>query len=498
MTRRDPDSPTRNVFFAGLSQAVGALFTALITLALVRLLDPDGYGVYALALGMGVVMLPFLDLGVSISATRFAAEHRDDPSAVWTVLASAVRLKLAISAAGGIALFMLAGPIADGYDVPELRWAIRVMALSVIAQSFFLLLAGIYQAMGRVSFYLRTVGVESSLEAFAAIGLVLAGAGALGAVWGRAAGYIVAVAVGFALLGRVLGRRRGRQAGETSAVTAPGWQRIAGYAVPLVAVEVLSVAFGQLGVLMVGGYLGVTAAGLFEAPLKLSIFMQQAGLALAAGFTPRLARLRDRELEAPRFERALRFSVVLYGATIAPLVVWAGPIVDLALGGGYERSEEVLRALAAFTFLAGPGILVSIGANYLGEAARRVPIALAALGVSAALNVILIPELGIVAGAISSGVGYLIYVPAQYLLCRRLLDLHTARLLATTARALVAAAAMSAVLLAIGDDALSVWQWLAGGLLGPLAYLGSLLLTREVSTLELRQVWAAVRSRLPR
>jgi len=493
-----PDTPKRNTLSAFFAQAAGAAFTGLLTLALVRLLDPGGYGIYALALGMGVVMLPFLDLGIAISSTKFIAEHRDDHRAVRAVLASALRLKLLISLVAGAALFALAGPIAEGYDAPELKWAVRVMALSVIAQSFFLQLGGLYQALGRVSLYLRMVVVESALETALAISLVVAGAGAVGAVWGRVAGYTVAVAAGFALLSRAL-RRRG-QRGDVALEGAgpPGWQRIAGYAMPLVVVEILSVAFAQIGVLMVGGYLGATAAGLFEAPLRLSVFLQQAGLALASGFAPRLARVRDRLLEGPRFERALRFSILLYGAAIAPLVVWAHPIVDATLGGGYERSEEVLRALAPYTFLAGPGTLLAIGANYLGEAARRVPVAVAALAISVVFNVIFIPEIGIVAAAIASGVGFAVYVPAQYVLCNRLLAMSTTRLLVTVGRALMAAAAMSGVLLAFGTGNLSVWQWLGGAACGSAAYLAALLLTREVTRAELREVASMARRRLPR
>jgi O-antigen/teichoic acid export membrane protein len=336
------------------------------------------------------------------------------------------------------------------------------------------------------------------LETALAISLVIAGAGAVGAVWGRTAGYAVATLVGFALLSRALGRRSREEAGDSEGSAPPGWQRIAGYAVPLVAVEILSVAFAQIGVLMVGGYLGATAAGLFEAPLRLSVFLQQAGLALASGFAPRLARVRDRLVEGPRFERALRFSILLYGAAIAPLVVWAHPIVDVALGGGYERSEEVLRALAPYTFLAGPGMLVAIGANFLGEASRRVPIALAALAISVVLNVVLVPDVGIVGAAIACGAGFAVYVPAQYLLCNRLLEMSTRRLLLATARTLVAAAAMSGVLLAFGTDDLSVWQWVAGAVCGSAAYLAALLLTREVTRAELAEARSMIARRLPR
>ena len=486
MNRRQPDSPAQNALYALISQAVGAAFTAVITLVLVRLLGPEEYGIYALALGMGVVMLPLLDLGVSISSTRFIAEHRDESSAVRSVIASSLRLKLLISAFAGTALIILAEPIASAYDIPALAWALRAMAIAVVAQSFFLLLVGAFTALARVSLSVRVVFVESSLEAVTSIALVLAGAGAAGAIWGRAIGYAAAVAAGFLLLPLAIGRLRGSNA-DSSETVPPGWQRIASYAVPLVAVEIVSVAFGQIGVLMTGAYLGATAAGLFEAPLRLSIFLQQGGLALAAGFTPGLAKVANRFREGPRFDRALRFAVLGYAAAIAPLVVWAEPIVALLLGDGYEESAPVLRILAAFTFLAGPGMLVAIGANYLGEAVRRLPIAIATLATTGVLNVILIPAIGIEGAAISSVAGYLIYVPGQYWLCAKALGLDTAGLLRTVARALLAAVAMGGALALFGVSDLSPLEWVGGLLAGGVAYAGVLLGTREVSLEELSE-----------
>ena len=76
--RSGPESIRQNVLFAFAMRVVSALFTAGLTLFLVRYLGPHDYGVYALALSVGGVVLLPADLGVTRSAARFIAERRGD------------------------------------------------------------------------------------------------------------------------------------------------------------------------------------------------------------------------------------------------------------------------------------------------------------------------------------------------------------------------------------------------------------------------------------
>src|SRR5439155_3242461 len=136
---RDPelasDGVGRNTAFAFAAQLTSAAFTAVITLYLVRALGPGGYGVFALAVGIGALLVLASDLGLTQSAERFIAEHRGDRAAVAGVLADTLKLKLgaAVLACGG--LIALASPIADAYDSPALAWPLRAIALAVLGQT---------------------------------------------------------------------------------------------------------------------------------------------------------------------------------------------------------------------------------------------------------------------------------------------------------------------------------------------------------------------------
>ncbi len=486
---RAPDTMATNVGFSLAVRITGGVFTTVLTLFLVRALDPAGYGTFALALSIGTLVLIPANLGVSQAAARFVAEHRGDHVSAARVVSDAFRLKIAASVVFSVGLAALAGPVASLYDTPELEWPLRIMAIALFGQTMLQLYDSVFEAIGRLGIFLRVILLESATETVASIAIVLAGGGAAGAMWGRAAAYSVAALLGAILLVRTLGRVAlpkvlGRGHGNTG--------RIASYGSALLLVEGAFAAFSRIDVLLIGGILNVRAVGLFEAPLRLTTIFSYVGASVGSGVAPRLARGRESPQKGA-FERSLRWLSVFQGIMVAPLVVWATPLTDIALGPGYEESADVLRALAPYVFLTGISPLLAGAVNYLGEARRRVPIAIGALSLNALIDIVLLPEIGIVGGAIGTDVGYGVYVAAHFLIVRRLLGTPLRPLAVTLLRTGVAAASMAGVLFAFGTDV----EWpvlIGGGALGAGVYIAALLLTREVSPEQLRAGWHLARA----
>ena len=163
--------------------------------------------------------------------------------------------------------------------------------------------------------------------------------------------------------------------------------------------------------------------------------------------------------------------------------------------GAFAESADVMRALAPLTFLFGIAPIVSVGVNYLGEARRRIPIAITALVANFVVSIVLLNEIGVIGSAIGADVAYLIYVPAHFWICKQMIGLPVRPVVTTFARTLVASGAMALALLAFGYDELSVLDWFAGGAAGVVAYVAVLLLTGEVSRSELAALRRGVAAR---
>lgn len=482
----------RNAVFAGVSKVSGAGFTAVLTIFLVRYLGPEEYGIFALALGVAGLMTVPADLGISVSVARFIAERRGDPGAIANFVADAIRLKVIVTGGASLALAVLAGPIANAYDTPGLAWPLRILAIATFGQSVMLMWATIFEALGRISVYLRVVVAESALETTGSIVIVLFGTGASGAMVGRAAAYSFAAGYGLVVLARTLGRSiRPRRGGHGHA------RRILGYGSALVIVDGAFTIFSQIDVLLIGAILGVTAVAHFEAAYRLAGFLYFIGMPLRSAVAPRLARGEEGP-DHVALERTLRYVVLVQGVILAPLIVWAEPLTRIAFGTDYLASAEVLRALAPFALLAAISPLLAGAANYLGAARRRVPIALTALAVNVAIDAALLKPLGIVAGAIGTDVAYAIYVGAHLWLCRDLAGLQLRPLVRPLAGSLAAAVVMGLVLLAFGTGSdLRVVLVVVGGALGTAAYVAALVVTGQLTRAERTALWRRLKRRGP-
>jgi O-antigen/teichoic acid export membrane protein len=485
-----PESIRRNTFFGLATQVTTAAFTAVLTLYLVRALGPHDYGLFALAVGISTIVILISDLGTTGSAGRFIAEAGGDVRGIASVVSASLWIKLAVLVPVSVGLFALAEPIANLYDSPGLAWPLRGMALATFGQGMFLFFNGSFVGMGRVSLTWRMTLTKSVCEAAATVALVVAGAGAAGAAFGRGVGFVVGALIALVLMTRLLGR------GSIGFASRDETRRIARYGGALLLVTIAYTLFEQIGVLLIGAFLTTAAVGIFEAPMRLSLFLAYGGQAVAFGVGPRLARRADEPPNARAFTMATRALLILQGALLAPVIVWAEPIVDVALGSGYEGSVAVLRALSPFMFMLGIGTFIALAVNFIGEAKSRIWLSVVTLVVCTAINLALLPTIGVEGAAIAMDVAFAGYVLGHFWICKRVFDFPVMRLTLTLVRCLVAAAVMAGVLALFGTSSLSWVEWLIGSVAGGAAYVLALIVTGEISRAELAAVVQQVTRRL--
>ena len=481
----------RNAVFALFVQITTGLFTTVVTLYLVRALGTRGFGLFALALSIGRLAIIAADAGIPLSVARFLAETGGERRSAAGLLRDSVRLKLISGAAVSVAVFALADPIARAYDQPALVWPLRGVALSLFSESLLGLYFAALIALGRNSVNLRLTFIESFVEAGSIIALVAAGAGVTGAAFGRAIGYTVGALVATVAVYRLFGRAllSTRTAGRT--------REIATYAVPLIIASGAYTFYSQIDVMIVAAILGAQAVGVFAAPMQLAIPLAYIGQALANSVSPRQA-ASDKGPNVRAFVSSLRWLIIVQTALIVPVVVWPQEICSILLGTQFAQSAEVLRVLAGYIFLRGLGPMISTTVNYLGRAQQRIPIVFGALILMVAIDIVLLPRIGVVAAAIGATAAYWLYVPAHFVICWRELGFDLRPLAMTCLRALAAACAMAGVLLAFGTGSISIGTLIGGSILGTAAFGVALVLTREVSRSELRRGGAAVSTQVSR
>ena len=406
---------SRSAGYAFSAQMVGAVLTAALTIFLGRQLSPGQYGAFAFAMSVIVIASLFSDLGISSSTGRFLAERRDDPEAAADVFRTGLRLKLRFGLISSAALFALAGPICDTFGAGAALWPLRGLAVSLLAQSVFLLLLGAFIALGRIRYNLLISTVESVVEVLASIVLVLLGAAATGAAFGQAIGYAAGLVVGLAVVKRAVGGLRyAPPRFMPAAKRGVSARRILAYARPLLLVEAAFRLFTSIDILLIAALVGGGApVAAFGLSMRLATFLDYPAAAVASAVAPRLASWREGHSDIELFAESLRYLLIFQMLFTAPLVIWSPAIMHLLFGDKYPGAPAVLQTLAPFVYLAGIGQITTLGVNYLGEARRRVPFAIAMLAINIGIDAVLLPRIGIVAGAIGTSAAFALWVPAH-------------------------------------------------------------------------------------
>jgi O-antigen/teichoic acid export membrane protein len=484
----------RNTALQFLTQMAGVVFTGVLTLYLVRALGASGYGRYSLAVAIGALIVLPAGLGLPMSVGRYVADHRADSAQIRAILGLGLRLQVPAAALASLGLFALAGTVARAYGIPALVWPLRWIALAVFGQTLFNFLAYAVTSLRQSGIGLSMAIVESAAETISAIALVLAGAGAAGAAAGKAIGYALGAAGGLLLTSHVLGGLR-----RNTVITPPKVRprEVIAYAGATFVVDLGYIVIAQLDILLIGFLLTSRAVGSFSAVTRIITVLGYLGVAIARGVAPRLVRGSGAQ-EARIFGQSLRYLVIAQGLVLAPMIVWAEPIVRLLLGEGYPSSPQIMRILSVMAFASAPATVISLSVTYLGAARRRVGIVLVTLALGLLSTYVLLRVVGLAGAAIADDLVTIAYVAANLWICAQLIDVDVRSHLATLGRTLLAALAMSLVLFAVGTSQLTVAQWILGGAAGLAAYAGTLVLSRELPLAELRalprQLWAAMRT----
>lgn len=484
------ESLGRSTVLSFLGRGVSAAFTAALTLVLVRALHPATYGVFALTVGISDLVLLPADAGLSGAAARFLAQHRGDPAALSRLAGRTAAYKALAVTVTSVALFALAVPLAHAYHTPALVWPLRAVSVAMAGQSFFGFYAAAFMAVQRASLAMRLLVAESAIEFTASVALVLLGGGATGAVVGRSAGYVCGAIIGWLLMRRFLGPR----ARAATPVHSPSLRGLLRYASALAVINAVSTAIFQVDLVIIGAVLGTAAVGVFQAPLKLTLFLAFPALAAAKAVAPRLARTVDGEGgRVDAFAGALRMMLISYAILIGPIIVWARPITDLILGSGYAASARVVQLLVPYLYLLGVATLLSEGVTYFGEARRRLLVSVLALIVNAGLDLLLLPVLGVTGASWATSAGFVVLVAGLLWTCRVEIGLPLQPLLVTTIRSIGAAAIVWLVLTLLGGSHMSIpVAIIAAALIVPV-FLGSLLLSGEIRRDEVTAWWRTVR-----
>ncbi|MFU8867597.1 flippase [Natronococcus sp.] len=465
------------------SQVVRNLSSGLLVVVLARLLEPTEYGLLYLAISVFAIATVIGRLGLGKSAARYLTEYEERDAGQIPHIVETVALALAVTLGTvTLALIVAREPLAALLGEPGLEELLLVGALYVAGHGLVNSGRNLCQGFKEIERAAFITLVEAVVRPVVAIGLVLAGLGAVGAL----VGYVVSSLLGAALFAAVIYRLYARA--ERGELEAGLRRRIAEYALPITLTENGSTIIKRVDVVLIGAFLTPLAVGYYVVAKQLLTFIKSPANSLGFAISPRYSEQLQRgnlETASRLYGEALTATLVFYVPAAAGLAIVAEPTLALVFGPEYAGGAIVLQLLTIYLVAQAVSYVTSGGLDYLGLAKLRAYAKGATAVANLLLNLALIPTIGIAGAAISTAGTYAAYVAVNVYLIHLELDLDWRAIGRRCAKVGAVTAIMSAVVLPFApaiDGAVSLAAVVA---LGTAVWLGA---TVSIGLIEKRQL----------
>jgi O-antigen/teichoic acid export membrane protein len=365
-------------------RAAAVVLTAAATAVIARALGASGFGELSAALAAYWLFVAVGDLGFSLLLGRDLAAH---PERRERVLRTAVAIQLgwcsllaAVLAGLGLAVGV---DTARGGAMVVLAPALAAAGLGGVRQVFLVL----FRTRALAGVDLGVLAVQLASAALAA----LTGLGVVGVAAAMSVAFAANTAIVAALGLRLVRIRGARPLGRVGLIR---------QAMPLGVASALASFYFSIDLVIVGALVDGSRLGAYAAAVKiLSLLVTIPGLVMAAAL-PGLARaVGDPAVLGALTARVWHWLVSVGLPLCVAVAVFAGPVIQLGFGPGFEGAVPLLRILAA-------AAAASLLANLLGMLmiaermiARQLVQNGAALAFNVAGNLLLVPRYGVIASA---------------------------------------------------------------------------------------------------
>ena len=338
----------RGTFWSTLDTVLGRGGQFVLGVFIARILAPQDFGVFAVALVVHAIVLSVGEMGVSAALIRDVEDTRarTAPTVATIALACAATLGAVMAASSGALASLLGSPDAAG--------PIAVMAINLPLLG----LGAVPAALLRRDFRLDRVFVADTanlvLTAVTVIILAKAGWGPMALAWSWVIGQTATTVVLYTY-------RPGR--------FWPGWnrheaRRLLAFGIPLAGANIVAYSVLNVDYVIVGRVLGATMLGFYVLAFNISGWpMNVFGSVVRSVSLPGFSRLqRHGESMPDRFADGLRLVASISLPVCFVLAALARPLVVTVYGSRWSLAASALVGLSA---LGGARILIELTGDFL-------------------------------------------------------------------------------------------------------------------------------------
>lgn len=379
----------------------------VIGLLLARILLPEQYGSYNVAISTAMISASVALLGLDSAVLRYVALSisRDDTPGTWGILQVSLLLCAATSTLATVAMFAAAYPLAGLLHAPGLVPLLQLACVIVPFVALGDVLVGATRGFKRMQ---DGVIAESVLQPTVRLVLLIAAAAFGLSAFHAVLIYAVGVASTFGLLLYLLHRRfpLTRPISAARREVRP----IIGYAIPIWLSDLMVRFRENLQTLLVGSLASLAGVGIFAVANQVSLMANMFHGSLTASAKPLIVELHERGDYAQLghlYRTTTKWAVAVILPSLVVMLLLPEPILAV-FGEAYVDGASTLQILAlASLVMVGTGMCGTI-LDMAGYAKLKLVNAFVRLVLAIGLNLFLVPRLGIVGAALAILLGELI------------------------------------------------------------------------------------------
>ena len=394
----------KNFLYNILSILITNIAGLIVTIYVARILKPELFGIYSLAISITFLILTFADLGVNGTVTRYVADSlkMKDHALVRGYIRSLGLVKLLLSFLASLILFVVAI-----YSHMIFKKDLKVLEILTLYVIFFSLSAYIVSVfIGFNDFkpnFIRALVYESTRVVSILILVKIL------SVLGALLGFVIASFASFIVLTYML-IKSGYLLGVSKKIN---WHRVMRFIGYTTLASLTWTVFAYVDTIMIGMFLPAEFVGYYRAAFN--IVGAIAGLiSIPAVLYPVFVQLEGMDLKNA-FNRAFKYSAILTFPIVIILIYLSDSIVIFVYGKDYIQASPALCILSLLLFRSSLGFW---GAIFSAKEKPEYPVYVTFVGmiVNVILNYIMILRWGIIGASLATLLSnFMVWIALAYL-----------------------------------------------------------------------------------
>ena len=399
-------------FHLFIGQAASTIIMAVGTIILTRLMLPEEYGLYSIALIPSLMISLFRDWGAGSAMTKYIAHFRatNNDDDIHDVITAGLTFEVVTGLVLSFLSLFLASFLASTiFHRPELTSLISIASITIFSGSLLTASKSSFIGSEKMQFNSLIMICQSIIKSVAAPLLVFVGYGALGAVLGYTFSFLIAGFTGLIMLYFILLRNR-RRTKTNRNKTFKTLKTMLHYGVPLSISSILAGFRTQFYSFMMAFFCSDILIGNYQAGTNFAVLLTFFTFPISTVLFPAFAKLdpqNEHQLLKNVFAASVKYTALfLVPATMAVMVL-SKPMIGTLFGEKYVYAPLFLTLYVINNlFVVFGGTIMGSFLTGLGETKMLMKLGILTMSFGLPLAFLLIPTLGItgvILGSIFAG-----------------------------------------------------------------------------------------------